>query len=71
MPISFTQLVIANTKAWRFSETKMMYALTKPIWETTMDERIAKRIQGPYRAPPMSPKLPETTNLVFTSRRNE
>ena len=64
-------MVTAITKACRFSETKIMYALTKPICETVMEERMAKRIHGPYRAPPMSPKLPDTTNLVLTRSKNE
>ena len=71
MPSLVAQSVMAVTNADRFSETKMMYALTKPIWETTMDVRMARRIQEPYSLPPMSPKLPETTNLVFTRRRKE
>ena len=47
MPSLVAQSVMAVTNADRFSETKMMYALTKPIWETTMDVRMARRIQEP------------------------
>lgn len=71
IPSVVAQFVTAVTNADRFSETKMMYALTKPSCETTIELRIAYRIQGPYNEPPMSPKLPETTNFVFTSSRKE
>ena len=41
MPSSVAQLVMARVNDCKFSETKMMYALTKPIWEIAIEERIA------------------------------
>lgn len=65
----------------------MVYALTNPSWDTVIDVKIARRIYGPYKVPPISnqnvndgllgfrkhgpPKLPETTNLVLTKSKNE
>lgn len=44
IPRSLAQFVMAMTKAWRFSDTKMIYAATKPIWEIAIDERMARRM---------------------------
>lgn len=43
-----------NQVTCRFSATKIMYAPTKPICETTMEPKMRLRIHGPYRAPPIS-----------------
>ena len=47
IPSELAQCVIALTKAERFSETKMMYALTKPSCEMVIEVKMAKRIHGP------------------------
>ncbi len=48
----------ASTNACMFCATKTVYAATKPSWDSTMEAKIARRILGPYRMPPMSPKDP-------------
>lgn len=41
IPRRVAHFVMAMTKACKFSATKMVYAETKPIWDTAIEDRMA------------------------------